>query len=169
MSCCSVDTISKLHKMEDDVMRMPGLYTFWSILYICSVASLSVDDTTGPSRDFLMILAGISTIFPAFAGLNQIYGNKLPSTMFLTVGPIYQYIFWQLLAYYRANVYGTHPVGVLNAVFTGLSALFTVDTIIKTWTLTCNTQLYLDYVQALSLLHLCRCPRLLTVSSWWFA
>lgn len=148
MSCCSVDTISKLHKMEDDVMRMPGLYTFWSILYICSVASLSVDDTTGPSRDFLMILAGISTIFPAFAGLNQIYGNKLPSTMFLTVGPIYQYIFWQLLAYYRANVYGTHPVGVLNAVFTGLSALFTVDTIIKTWTLTCNTQLYLDYVQA---------------------
>lgn len=148
MSCCSVDTISKLHKMEDDVMRMPGLYTFWSILYICSVASLSVDDTTGPSRDFLMILAGISTIFPAFAGLNQIYGNKLPSTMFLTVGPIYQYIFWQLLAYYRANVYGTHPVGVLNAVFTGLSALFTVDTIIKTWTLTCNTQLYLDYVKS---------------------
>ena len=148
MSCCSVDTISKLHKMEDDVMRMPGLYTFWSILYICSVASLSVDDTTGPSRDFLMILAGISTIFPAFAGLNQIYCNKLPSTMFLTVGPIYQYIFWQLLAYYRADVYGTHPVGVLNAVFTAFSALFTVDTIIKTWTLTCNTQLYLDYVKS---------------------
>ena len=95
-----------------------------------------------------MILAGISTIFPAFAGLNQIYGNKLPSTMFLTVGPIYQYIFWQLLAYYRADVYGTHPVGVLNAVFTAFSALFTVDTIIKTWTLTCNTQLYLDYVKS---------------------
>ena len=148
MSCCSVDTISKLHKMEDDVMRMPGLYTFWSMLYVCCVASLSVDDTTGPSRDFLMILAGISTIFPAFAGLNQIYGNKLPSTMFLTVGPIYQYIFWQLLAYYRADVYGSHPVGVLNAVFTAFSALFTVDTIVKTWTLTCNTQLYLDYVKS---------------------
>jgi len=148
MSCCSLQTISKLHKMEDDVMRMPGLYTFWSMLYICSVASLSFDDTTGSSRDFLMILAGISTIFPAFAGLNQIYGNKLPSTMFLTVGPIYQYIFWQLLAYYQADVYGTHPIGVLNGVFTGFSALFTVDTIIKTWTLTCNTQLYLDYVES---------------------
>ena len=46
MSCCSVDTISKLHKMEDDVVKMPGLYTFWSILYVCCVASLSFDDTT---------------------------------------------------------------------------------------------------------------------------
>ena len=72
MSCCSLQSITKLHKMEDDVMRMPGLYTFWSMLYVCCVASLSVDDTTGPSRDFLMILAGISTIFPAFAKLYKI-------------------------------------------------------------------------------------------------
>ena len=61
MSCCSVATISKLHKMEDDVMRMPGLYTFWSMLYICCVASLSLM-ILPDLRDFLMILAGISTI-----------------------------------------------------------------------------------------------------------
>jgi hypothetical protein len=143
---CTADTISKLHKVEDDIIKMPGLYTFWSLLYVAVLACLSVDDTTGSSRDFLMILGGVSTIFPAFAGLNIIYGNKLPSTMFLTVGPIYQYLFWQLLAYYRADVYGTHPIGILNTVFTVFSALFTVDTVIKTWTLTCNNQLYLNYV-----------------------
>ena len=53
--------------------------------------------------------------------------------MFLTVGPIYQYIFWQLLTFYRADVYGAHPL-VFKWGFTGFSALFTVDTIIKTWT-----------------------------------
>ena len=66
MSCCSVQSITKLHKMEDDVMRMPGLYTFWSILYVCCITCLSVDDTTGSSRDFLMILVAL---FPAFADL----------------------------------------------------------------------------------------------------
>ena len=93
---------------------------------------MSVDDTVGNSRDFLMIMAGVSTIFPAFSGLNQIYGNRLPSTMFLTMGPIYQYLCWQLLAYYRADVYGTNPIGVLNGVFTVFAGLFTLDMVIKT-------------------------------------
>ena len=142
-----VSTFRKLHVMEDGVMKMPGLYTFWSVLYIAVLSVMSVDDTTGSSRDFLMILAGVSTIFPAFSGLNTVYGNGLPSTMFLAMGPIYQYLFWQLLAFYRADVYGTHPVGVLNAVFTGVTGLFTVDMLIKTWLTTLRPAAYKKYAE----------------------
>jgi len=145
MSCCSNDVVSKLYKPEDDIMKNPGLYTFWTALYVCVLACMSVDDTVGNGRDFLMIMSGVSTIFPAFSGLNQIYGNRLPSTMFLTMGPIYQYLYWQLLAYYRADVYGTNPIGVLNVVFTVFAGLFTADMVIKTWSFTINPQLYLNY------------------------
>uniref|UniRef100_A0A6C0C4B6 Uncharacterized protein n=1 Tax=viral metagenome TaxID=1070528 RepID=A0A6C0C4B6_9ZZZZ len=139
------DIIRKLHYPEDNVLGQPGLYTFWTLLYIASITSLSVDTTTGNSRDFLLIMSAISTLFPAFSGINAIYGNKLPSTMFLVIGPMYQYFFWQMLAYYRTDVYGTHPIGVMNGVFTGFSALFTVDAVIKTWLLTTNTKAYLEY------------------------
>lgn len=142
-----VATFKKLHLMEDVYMRMPGLYTFWTVLYVAVLAVLSVDDTTGSSRDFLMILAGVSTVFPAFSGLNLVYGNGLPSTMFLAMGPIYQYLFWQLLAFYRADVYGSHPVGVLNAVFTGITGLFTVDMLIKTWLTTLRPTAYKTYAE----------------------
>ena len=147
MSCCTVQTIRKLHHMEDSVMKHPGLYTFWTALYAVVLAVLSTDSTVGSSRDFLMIMAGVSTLFPAFSGMNMVYGNGLPSTMFLAMGPIYQYLYWQLLAYYRADVYGTHPIGVTNAVFTAVTGLFTVDMVVKTWSLTLKPDYYLDYMK----------------------
>ena len=79
MSCCTSQTILKLHHMEDSVMKMPGLYTFWTVLYAVVLAVLSADNTVGSSRDFLMIMAGVSTLFPAFSGMNMVYGNGLPS------------------------------------------------------------------------------------------
>ena len=139
------DIIRKLHYPEDNVLGQPGLYMFWTLLYIASITSLSVDDTTGNSRDFLLITSALSTLFPAFSGMNAIYGNKLPSTMFLVIGPMYQYFFWQMLAYYRADIYGSHPIGVMNGVFTGFSTLFTIDALMKTWLLTTNTKAYLEY------------------------
>ena len=147
MSCCTSQTIRKLHHMEDSVMKMPGLYTFWTVLYAVVLAVLSADNTVGSSRDFLMIMAGVSTLFPAFSGMNMVYGNGLPSTMFLAMGPIYQYLYWQLLAYYRADVYGTHPIGVTNAVFTGITGLFTVDMVVKTWAATLNSRGYKTYAE----------------------
>ena len=145
MTCCNVNFFRKLHMFEDSLLRMPGLYVFWTSLYAASLACLSVDDTTGSSRDFLLILASVSNVFPVFAGLNLVYGNNIPSTMFNCVGPLFQYFFWQLLAYYRADVYGSHPIGVLNVVFTVMTGLFTLDMLVKTWAMTLNPKTFKEY------------------------
>ena len=143
----SSSTYEKIHKMEDSVMKIQGLYTLWTLLYITGIGCLSGDATTGTSRDFLFSMTSLASIFPVFSGINIIYGNKLPSTMFLSVGTLYQYFFWTLLAYYRGNVYGSHPIGVYNGVNTGFASLFTLDMLVKTWMLTCNSKGYLTYVE----------------------
>lgn len=143
----STSTYDKIHKMEDSVMKIQGLYTLWTMLYVTGLGCLAGDSTEGSSRNFLFAMTSLASIFPVFSGLNVIYGNKLPSTMFLTVGTVYQYFFWTLLAYYRGDIYGSHPIGVYNAVNTGFAGLFTVDMLIKTWMLTCNSEGYLAYVE----------------------
>ena len=114
----STSTYDKIHKMEDSVMKIQGLYTLWTMLYVTGLGCLAGDPTEGSSRNFLFAMTSLASIFPVFSGLNVIYGNKLPSTMFLTVGTVYQYFFWTLLAYYRGDIYGSHPIGVYNAVNT---------------------------------------------------
>lgn len=129
----TLSTERNMHYLEDRIMKMPGLYTMWTGLYIAVVSCMAVSDHTGPARDFLMITAGLSTVFPAFASVNMAYGNNMPSSMLLVGGPIYQYIFWQLLAYYRGDVYGSHAPGVMNAVGSVITAIFTLDMVVKTW------------------------------------
>ena len=65
--------------------------------------------------------------------------------MFNCVGPLFQYFFWQLLAYYRADIYGSHPIGVLNVVFTVMAGLFTLDMVVKTWAMTLNPKTFKEY------------------------
>ena len=149
MTFCSVALFDKLHTFEDKCMRMHGLYLFWTSLYISSLSCLLVDDTKDSSRDFLFILSSVSNIFPVFAGLNLVYGNNIPSTMFNCVGPLFQYFFWQLLAYYQADVYGPHPIGILNAVFTCMTTLFTVDMLAKTWAMTLNPKTFKEYLSTI--------------------
>ena len=65
--------------------------------------------------------------------------------MLLTAGPVHQYSSWLLLAYYRGNVYGSSPLGVLNGVNTFVVGIFTIDMVIKTWASALYPNYYLDY------------------------
>jgi len=67
--------------------------------------------------------------------------------MLVTVGPIHQYSFWLLFAYYGgSDVLGSHPLGVMNWVGCIIVGLFTIDMIIKTWYLALHPSKYLAYV-----------------------
>lgn len=141
--CLSAD---KLFALEDRFMKQPGLYTMWTILYLVNLICLSTDSTTGPVRDFNVVCSIFSTIYTAVSSCNNIYGNKKPSTMLLIAGPVHQYSTWLLLTYYRGNVYSSSPVGSLNVVYTFVVGVFTLDMMLKTWTVAINPSYYLDYV-----------------------
>ena len=143
---CSL-TAEKVFYMEDKLMKSPGLYTMWTILYLINLICLSTDSTTGPVRDFNIVCSLLSTLYTAMSSYNVVYGNGLPSSMLLMTGPIHQYGSWLLLAYYRGAVYGTSELGVLNGVYTLVVGVFTLDMVVKTWTLALKPQYYLDYVK----------------------
>ena len=142
--CLSAD---KVFMMEDKIMRQPGLYLMWTILFVVNLICLSIDSTTGPIRDFNVLAQFLSTIYSLVSSVNNIYGNKLPSTMLLTAGPVHQYTTWLLLAYYRGNVYSSSAIGIYNGVVTVVIGIFTADMVIKTWTVAINPKYYLDYVK----------------------
>ena len=142
--CLSAD---KLFMLEDGVMKHPGLYGMWTILYVVNLICLAVDTTTGPVRDFNILCSLLSTIYTAVSSYNSIYGNNMPSSMLLMAGPIHQYSTWLLLAYYRGDVYSSSAVGSLNGVYTVVVGIFTLDMVMKTWKLAINPDYYLDYVK----------------------
>jgi hypothetical protein len=137
-----------LFTVEDRLMKLPGLYAMWTVVFVSNFLALLSDDTQGVSRDFNVWANGLSVLYCGLASANNIYGNGMPSTMLLTVGPIHQYSFWHLFAYYGgADVLGNHPIGVMNWVGCILVGLFTVDMIVKTWYLTLDPTRYHKYVQ----------------------
>tara|TARA_B100000519_G_C14108292_1_gene374472 strand:+ start:358 stop:825 length:468 start_codon:yes stop_codon:yes gene_type:complete len=142
MSCITAD---KLFCLEDKFMKQGGLYAMWTMLFIANLICLSVDSATGPVRDFNVLTAILSTIYCGVSSANVIYGNKLPSSLLLMAGPVHQYSSWLLLAYYRGNVYGSSPLGVLNGVNTFVVGIFTIDMVIKTWASALYPNYYLDY------------------------
>lgn len=135
-----------LFMMEDRILRMRGLYAMWTCCYVAALSALGTDTTTGPSRDFLLYTTLLSTLYTALASYNTIYGNGKPSSMLLMVGPVHQYSFWLLLAYYRGDVYGKSPVEVMNTVHTALVAFFNLDLFVKSWLLACAPHKYQKYV-----------------------
>ena len=136
-----------LFKMEDKIFKQPGLYAMWTSLYIANLVILFVDDTTGPSRDFNIITNGLSVLYCGLSCANVIYGNKLPSTMLLIGGPIHQYLFWMIFAYFGGKpVLGDHPIGVFNWLSLFVVGMFTLDMIVKTWVVSINPNDYLKYV-----------------------
>lgn len=136
-----------LFMMEDRILGQCGLYTMWTMLYISNLIVLFVDDTIGPSRDFNIIANGLSVLYCGASCANMIYGNKLPSTMMLTIGPIHQYIFWLLFAYYGGDaVLGSHPIGVYNWVTLFIVGLFTLDMVVKSWYLSIHPSRYIKYM-----------------------
>ena len=136
-----------LHMMEDKIMGHLGLYTMWTMFFISNLAVLAEDHTRGASRDFNIIANGLSVLYVSASNLNMIYGNRLPSTMMLTIGPIHQYLFWMLFIYYGpGDVLGSHPIGVYNWISLFVVGMFTLDMVVKSWLLTVDPQKYRDYV-----------------------
>ena len=64
-----------LFQLEDKIMRLPGVYLMWSILYISNLTALLVDDTQGSSRDFNIWVNALSVIYGGFSSLNNIFGS----------------------------------------------------------------------------------------------
>ena len=123
-----------LFMMEDKILGQLGLYTMWTMFFVSNLAVLAEDDTKGSSRDFNIIANGLSVLYVSASSLNMIYGNGLPSTMMVTIGPIHQYIYWMLFVYYGpGDVLGSHPIGVYNWVTLVVVGMFTVDMVVKTW------------------------------------
>lgn len=141
--CLSAD---KLFFLEDKLMKQTGLYALWTVLFIVNLICLCVDSTTGPVRDFNIASQILSSAYGLVSSINNIHGNKLPSTMLLSAGPFHQYNTWLLLAYYGGNVYSTSAVGIYNGVFTCVIGVFTADMLVKSWVFAYNPKYYLDYV-----------------------
>ena len=140
-------TTQKLFYMEDRLLQMPGLYGLWTACFAATLSVLATDKVTGPSRDFLLYTTLLSTLYCSLASVNSIYGNQKPSSLLLMAGPIHQYSFWLLLAYYHGDVYGADPVGIMNGVNTGLVAAFNLDLLVKTWLLAIWPEKYKNYIQ----------------------
>lgn len=148
-----------LHAMEDRVMQTRGLYFMSFCCYVGSLACLAAEGhaadhehaVVDPCRDFLLATSVISTLYWGVSSANTIYGNGKPSSMIMIAGPIHQFTFWLLLAYYRGDVYGKEPAGVMNAIHTALVGCFNLDLLVKTWLLALNPKPYLDYVRPAAL------------------
>lgn len=133
---------------EDNIFKLPGLYLLWTCIYVSNLVVLFVDGTEDESRSFNMIANGLSVVYCGAAGMNSIFGTRLPSTMFVTAGPLHQYLYWMLLAFYKPkNVLGSHPIGVMNWVSTFVVGLFTLDMVVKTWMVSIYPETYLKYVK----------------------
>ena len=137
-----------LFALEDRIFKLPGLYTLWTCLFISNVVVLLTDSTVGACRDFNVWTNALSVLYCGFASLNTIYGNGKPSTMLLTVGPIHQYAYWLLFAYYKPDkILGDHPIGIINWLFTVVVGCFTLDMIFKTWYITLYPDTYKQYLK----------------------
>jgi len=138
--------LKKLFYLEDQLLKTPGLYGLWTVIFVTNFIVLLSDGTTGVSRDFNVITNVLSTVYCAIALWNNIYGNKKPSSMLMLGGSIHQYAFWCLFAYYGTGVLGSHPVGVMNWICLIIVSLFTADMIFKTWYVSVHPDEYLKYI-----------------------
>jgi len=136
-------------KIEDQILKLPGLYTLWTIIFIANLTSLFVDDTTGSVRDFNILVNGLSVIYPAAASLNNIYGNGLPSSVLVTAGPVHQYLFWMLFAYFGGkDVLSSSALGTMNWISLFIVGGFSVDMFFKTWYVSLYPKNYIEYVNS---------------------
>ena len=142
--------MERLFTVEDKYFRGPGMYALWTALYFANVVCMSLDDTKGPVRDFNLATSLLSHVYLAVASANNIWGSRKPSSMMLVAGPVHQYSFWLLMAYYSFDVFGGYSaLGVMNVVHIAIVTLFTIDMIVKTWTVTIWPLDYIAYIRPL--------------------
>ena len=66
----------KIFFLEDKLMRLPGLYAMWTIIFVANFIVLLSDSTQGPSRDFNVCVNAASVIYGSLASVNNIFGNN---------------------------------------------------------------------------------------------
>ena len=147
----TLNTMKTLHMLEDKILGMPGLYTLWTILYISSLISLSVDNEDSRARNFLVLSSGMSCGYTAISSVVNIYGNGLPSSMMMIVNPVFLYVYWLLVVSNWGNVYGSSPSGVMNLINSIIMGLFSVDMLLKTWLYALYSSSYRKYSKSMSL------------------
>ncbi len=141
----------KLFYLEDKLMKLPGLYLMWTILFVANFVSLLVDDTQGVIRNFNIFTNSVSVIYCSIASVNNIYGNQLPSSTLLIAGPVHQYLHWLLFAYFGGtDVLSSSAVGVMNWISLFVVGIFSIDMIIKTWILSINPNYYTNYLKQIT-------------------
>ena len=115
---------------------------------MANLGVLVSDDTRGVSRDFNILVSLLSTIYVSMTSVNTIYGNGKPSSMLLMAGPLHQYSYWLLFCYYGSDeVLTDHSIGYMNWLYTIVVGLFTVDMVIKTWTIAVSPETYSQYLK----------------------
>ena len=144
-----LDTVKSLHMLEDKILGMTGLYTLWTILYISSLISLSVDNEDSRARNFLTLSSGMSCGYTSISSVINIYGNGLPSSMMLIVNPIFLYIYWLLVVYNWGDVYINSPSGIMNIINSVIMGIFSVDMLLKTWLYSLYSSSYRKYVKSM--------------------
>ena len=135
--------------LEDVLFKMPGLYLLWTCLFAANLSAFVTDSVVGPPRDFLLFTSLLSVVYPAYSVHNQLYGNKMPSTLCLTMGPIHQFSFWLLLAYFGGDVYGGQEIGAMNIVATVVVGAFSLGLFFQSWLFVLKPGLYEEYVETL--------------------
>lgn len=129
-------------------MKLPGLYLIWTILFVANFVLLLVDDNQGVIRNFNIFTNAVSVIYCSIASVNNIYGNQLPSSILLIAGPVHQYLYWLLFAYFGgSDVLSSSAVGVMNWISLFVVGIFSIDIIIKTWILSINPKYYINYLK----------------------
>ena len=147
----TLNTMKSLHRLEDKILGMPGLYTLWTVLYISSLISLSVDDEDSRARNFLVLSSGMSCVYTSVSSIVKIHGNGLPSSMMLITNPVFLYIYWLLVVSNWGNVYGDSPSGVMNLINSIIMGLFSVDMLLKSWLYALYSSSYNKYSKAMTL------------------
>ena len=150
-------TSDVLYCLSDQIMKSAGLYFMWCVLYLVNVIVLFSDSNGVPGdsnvhatncRSFNVWTSLISHVYLVVSSANLIYGNKLPSTFMHIAGGFHQYSFWLLLGYYGGDVFHEWcPVAIVNVVYCFVVAIFTVDTIVKSWHLTLWPDSYEQYTE----------------------
>ncbi len=139
--------MEKAFCIEDQIIKLPGLYALWTILYIINIVCLGYDTTGGNSRNFNLYVSLLSHVYVIVSGWNSIFGNKMPSTLLAVAGPLHQYSFWLLLAYYRGDVFHSGPIGVTNMLYCAVVGIFTLSMIVQTWLITLYPDNYREYTK----------------------
>lgn len=134
--------------MEDQIVRGPGLYAMWTVLYIINLVCLCVDPTEGNARNFNLITSLLAHVYLVVSAWNNIFGTMMPSTFLTIAGSLHQYSFWLLMAYYQGDVYADfNAVGISNVIHTVTVAIFSVSMLFSTWGITMYPNIYREYVE----------------------